>query len=161
MSDSHDDLDMIESAVSTFNAEKVEYVLHAGDLVSPFTARAFKELKPPMAAVFGNNDGDPLALVKHFEGIATFHGRFADLELGGRRVAVLHGEHPKLVSALVTAGTYDLVVRGHTHAKEILQRERTLLINPGETCPYLTGLPTVMVVDLASMEPRLVELETL
>ncbi|MDP7080159.1 MAG: metallophosphoesterase [Candidatus Undinarchaeales archaeon] len=161
MSDSHDNIDFIESAVATFNQEDVEYVLHAGDLVSPFTARAFRELKPPMAAVFGNNDGDIPFLTKNFDGIATFHGRFADLDLANRRIAMLHGESPKLVSAVLSSGNYDLVVRGHTHKHEIIQRDDTLLVNPGETCPYLTGVPTVMIVDLGSMEPQLIELDTI
>jgi putative phosphoesterase len=45
ISDSHDNMDAIRKAVGFFNNSDVKAVLHAGDLVSPFTARAFKELK--------------------------------------------------------------------------------------------------------------------
>jgi uncharacterized protein len=45
ISDSHDNLEAIRKAVEFFNNNDVKAVLHAGDLVSPFTARAFKELK--------------------------------------------------------------------------------------------------------------------
>lgn len=38
LSDSHDNMPKLARAVELFNEEKVELVLHAGDLVSPITA---------------------------------------------------------------------------------------------------------------------------
>jgi uncharacterized protein len=37
ISDSHDNLNAIRKAVEFFNRKEVKAVLHAGDLVSPFT----------------------------------------------------------------------------------------------------------------------------
>ena len=54
ISDSHDNINAIRKAVELFNGKKVKAVLHAGDLVSPFTARAFKELESKLYFVFGN-----------------------------------------------------------------------------------------------------------
>ena len=45
MSDSHDNLTAIRKAVEFFNKKQVKAVLHAGDIISPFTVRAFKELR--------------------------------------------------------------------------------------------------------------------
>ena len=44
MSDSHDNLDAIRSAVKIFNKKNLDMVIHAGDLISPFTASEFQKL---------------------------------------------------------------------------------------------------------------------
>lgn len=161
MSDSHDNMSMIESAVSTFNKEKVDMVFHAGDIVSPFTATLFRDLRCKMACVWGNNDGDRLNLKKAFEGIGEFYGEFADIKIHDLRIGMLHGLHPAIISSVLNSNIFDIVIRGHNHKKEILKRDETLLINPGETCGYLTGLSTIMVVDLDTMQPEIIELENM
>ncbi len=39
LSDSHDNMPAIERAVDFFNENNVDMVMHAGDIISPFTAR--------------------------------------------------------------------------------------------------------------------------
>jgi putative phosphoesterase len=58
MSDSHDNLDAIRKAVKLFNSKDLDIVIHAGDLISPFTATEFQKLDPELVAVYGNNDGE-------------------------------------------------------------------------------------------------------
>jgi len=155
MSDTHDRLDAVEKAIDLFNREKVEHVLHAGDLVSPFVAPKFVKLKAKLHYVWGNNDGDKEFIrVKFGEIGVTPLGNFAALELGGRKIALLHGTHNEIVGALIKSGSFDVVVRGHNHKAEIL-KGRTLLINPGEVCGYLTGRQTVAILDLAGLEAEI------
>jgi len=45
ISDTHDNLTLVEKAVKQLNQENVELVLHAGDYTSPFTIAKFKPLK--------------------------------------------------------------------------------------------------------------------
>ena len=45
MSDTHDDIVQTKKAVAKFNQKKVEQVLHAGDIISPFMIDTLKELK--------------------------------------------------------------------------------------------------------------------
>ena len=40
MSDSHDNLDAVNIAVQIFNSHECRLVIHAGDFVAPFSARA-------------------------------------------------------------------------------------------------------------------------
>ena len=47
MSDSHDHMDAIKTAVDVFNQAEVELVIHAGDIIAPFTVKEFKKLKSP------------------------------------------------------------------------------------------------------------------
>lgn len=158
MSDTHDRLDVVEKAIDLFNREGVKHVLHAGDLVSPFVAPKFARLKAKLHIVWGNNEGDKeFVRVKFGEIDVVPLGNFAALELGGKRIALLHGTYEEIVGALVRSGSFDVVVRGHNHRAEI-KKGSTLLFNPGETCGYLTGRSTVGLLDLAKLTGEIIEL---
>jgi putative phosphoesterase len=58
ISDTHDNLPMIEKVIKRLNKENVALVLHAGDYVSPFVIPKFKALNAKLIGVLGNNDGD-------------------------------------------------------------------------------------------------------
>ena len=156
MADSHDNIDNLKIAVNLFNSEQVTRVLHAGDIVSPFTIRVLKDLNCPLDLVFGNNDGDKLALIDFFKGKGTFHGQFADLTISGRRIAMIHGINQIECQAIASSGLFDVLVTGHTHQKETRTLGKTLLINPGETCGYLSGQSTVVLLDLQNLKTQTV-----
>jgi len=137
MSDSHDNLDSIRKVVDFFNEAKVELVIHAGDMISPFTVNEIKNLNSDFKAVFGNNDGERDGLRHFFKGIC-YHDDFQEIESHGKRICVIHGTNEDLVNALAKSGNYDIVIRGHTHKLEIIEG-KCMIINPGETCGYLSG----------------------
>ncbi|MEM3712995.1 MAG: metallophosphoesterase [Thermoproteota archaeon] len=159
ISDTHDHLSMIEKAVSFFNEKKVEVVLHAGDVISPFTVRKFKECKAKLILVYGNNDGDRSNLQRMFSEIgAQFYWPAAILELDGKKTLVLHGEDSRLIEEIASKKMFDLIVSGHTHEKSVKRIGGTLWVNPGEACGYLTGRPTVGVYDSSKHDVEIFEL---
>ncbi len=161
ISDSHDDLASIRKAVEFFNKKQVKVVLHAGDLISPFTVRAFKELNSKLYFVFGNNDGDRVTLVKRFEEIdAISCGDFGDLTIDGLHIALLHGTDETLVKALAKSGDFDVVIRGHTHEPGVRILEGTLIINPGECSGVLSEKHTVAILEIANLNVEITELES-
>ena len=158
MSDTHDRLDAVDKAISFFNSQQVTNVLHAGDLVSPFVVPLFSKLKAKLHFVWGNNEGDhDFAKVRFADIGVTPLGHFAALQLGGKKIALLHGIHEDIVNSLVESGCYDMVVRGHNHKAEIIEGD-TLVVNPGEVCGYLTGRQTVALIDLQEMHGQIVDL---
>jgi len=158
MSDTHDRLDAVDKAISFFNSQQVTDVLHAGDLVSPFVAPLFSKLKAKLHYVWGNNEGDHEFIKIRFADIGVSPlGDFASLQLGGKKIALLHGTHQEIVDSLIESGAYDLIVRGHSHRVEIIEGD-TLVVNPGEVCGYLTGRQTVALIDLDKMHGEIVEL---
>lgn len=156
MSDSHDHMGGIMAAVEVFNQEKVELVVHAGDLISPFTAGAFDKLQAPLEAIFGNNDGERRGLMAAYAELCPLED-FKELEVDGRKIALIHGTTEALVDALSESGKYDLVIRGHTHRKEVIEGS-TMIINPGETCGYLSGDKTVILLDTDDLSWKSVKL---
>ena len=149
MADSHENMPMIAKAVALFNRERAGLVLHAGDIISPITAKEFKRLKMKMVAVFGNNDGEKLFLKEKFAPFAEIHERAWEGEAGGRRVLMIHA--PDALAALEASGVYDVIVYGHTHEAVARKGKRTLVVNPGECCGWITGRSTVAILDTDEM----------
>jgi putative phosphoesterase len=162
ISDTHDRLPMVEKAVQLFNAEKVDLVLHAGDYVAPFVVWKFKPLKAKLIGVFGNNDGDHQLMTKRFSENPSLEirGSFAKIVADGLKIALLHGTEEELLQALIDSGGFDVVVHGHNHKADVYRKGRTLVVNPGELCGYLTGKSTVALLDTVKRGAKIVELQT-
>jgi putative phosphoesterase len=160
ISDTHDNLPQIEKAVKYLNDQKVDLVLHAGDYVAPFVIKKFKVLNCKLIGVFGNNDGDHELLKKRFSETAncTVRDRFASVEVEGFRIGVLHGEETELLNALIDSGYFNAIIHGHSHNRSIEKKGKTLAINPGELCGYLTGISTLVILDTVKQEARIIEL---
>jgi hypothetical protein len=151
---------MVDKAIKVLNDENVELVLHAGDYVSPFVIPRFKKLKAKFVGVFGNNDGDHEFLKRKFseDKHLEIHGSFARIVLGDAKIALLHGSDEELLDALIDSGGFDVIVHGHAHEAKIYRKGKTLIVNPGEVCGYLTGRPTIALLDTERFEARIVEL---
>ena len=160
ISDTHDNLPQIEKAVRYLNDQKVGLVLHAGDYVAGFVIPKLAKLNCKLVGVFGNNDGDHELLKKRFSETnnCTTHERFAKVEVEGYRIALLHGEETELLNAIIEGGIFDAVIHGHSHYSRIEKRGKTLAINPGELCGYLTGKSTLALIDTSTKQAKLVEL---
>jgi uncharacterized protein len=160
ISDTHDNLPQIEKAVKYLNDQKVGLVLHAGDYVAGFVIPKLAKLNCKLIGVFGNNDGDHELLKKRFSETAncTIHDNFAAIEVEGYRVALLHGTETELLNSINNCGYFDAVVHGHSHLKGVQLNHKTLVVNPGEVCGYLTGKSTIAMLDTINREAKLIEL---
>ena len=155
LSDTHDDVEMIRRAVAFFNSKKVELVLHAGDIVSPFTfPEAFIGLAPRFAGVFGNNDGDKVLLTENSGGRILQQPR--TFEEGGKNIVLMH--EPALIASLVKSGSFDIIIYGHTHRPEVKKGNGALVVNPGKTARLHKGQSTVAIIDTDTLEAEIHQL---
>jgi len=154
LSDSHDNVSAIRRVGEELRRRGVSLVLHAGDWVSPFSARFLREAVGEgvrIVGVFGNNEGER----PYFLETARKFGIEIAGEAAGRRVALYHGTSPVLLRALVESGLYDVVVYGHTHQAVVERRGRTLVVNSGELCGCLTGRSSYALLDLGRLEAEI------
>lgn len=149
LSDSHDEKALAERGLSLFREEGVDVIVHLGDVCRPETIHAFGASGIPMVGVFGNNDADRDGL--QAASANAFHPGPHVVEIGGRKVLMAHS-FDELQEEIGEGGKYDLILFGHTHRPLTMRIGRALIINPGETCGFLSGTPTCAVVDLDSME---------
>jgi len=130
VSDTHDNLDLVDRAVDFLESEGVARVIHCGDIVAPFSATPFDSDNFEFYAVRGNNDGE-WALSKTVDEFGTYMGDCGRLTVDGVSIAVYHGTNKLLREALVDSGEYDYVLHGHTHERTLEARNGTVRVNPG------------------------------
>jgi putative phosphoesterase len=156
VSDSHDRADVLEQAVRVAKVEGAEAVIHCGDLIGAQTIKRALSLGLQMDLIQGNNLGDPQMLHRLANasgGKLRYHGADARIELGGRRVFVVH--YDDYGYAMACTGNWDLVCCGHSHTADIRQvpnvkGQASWLVNPG-TVAGLAAPSTWVLGDLDTM----------
>jgi len=163
LSDSHDHSSLILAALEKAKAAGVEAVVHCGDIIGAHTLKPIMQLGLAAHVVHGNNLGDAAAMyamAARSGGLLTYYGADADIQLGGRRVFIVH--YPHYGRAMAATGDFDLVCCGHSHKAEILRQpnlkgSQTWLVNPG-TVAGLAAPPTYVIGDLDTLSFEICEL---
>lgn len=120
VSDTHDNTTNFNKVIDFLNAEKIDTIVHCGDITNQETIdEATKKFKGTIAFVRGNGDFDLDNVPDTIE-----------LDLGGKRVTAVH--YPDLAKKLAESGKYDLVFYGHTHRPWEERIGPCRLVNPGE-----------------------------
>jgi hypothetical protein len=156
VSDSHDRAQALVQAVGEGRDQGAEAVIHCGDLIGGNTLRPAMELGLPLHVIHGNNIGDTVSLhnlSRASGGLVHYHGGDARIELGGRRIFVVH--YPEYGYAMACTGDWDLVCCGHSHNAGIehvanVRGGATWLVNPG-TVAGLAAPATWLLGDLELM----------
>ena len=144
VSDTHDQVARTARAVRRLADEGAEALVHCGDLTGPDIVHECAEL--PSYFVFGNNDFDRSGLRRAMTEIgAVCLGDSGDFELGGRRIAVTHGDVSSELRRL-TAREPDYLLFGHSHIATDERIGATRLINPGAL--HRAPVWTVALLDL-------------
>lgn len=157
LSDSHDNLPLLCKAVEIFKKNKVSRVFHAGDFVSPFTAKPLSKLNCEFTGIFGNNDGDKLLLRENFQDIGQIYEDVYEDIIDGKRIIIVHKD--KLVEPLAKSGKYDIIIYGHTHRID-LREGKPLIINPGECGGWLTGESSAAILNTKQLKAEIIKLHS-
>ena len=157
LSDSHDNREYLEAAVSEASAAGAEAVLHCGDVVAPGTLEVLEPFNLPVHVIHGNNAGDLYMMgriASKASNQVTYYGQDAGIKLAGRRIFLVH--YPHYAEAMAKTGDWDLVCCGHDHVANIESIENiscktTLLVNPG-TVGGIKAPATWVMGDLETMQ---------
>lgn len=147
--DTHDNLPKLEKAVKFFIKKEVDFVLHAGDFIAPFTIPKLNILSCGWLGVLGNNDGEKNGLFNISKG--KIKKGPLRVKFDSKRITLVHDIN-KINCETEKA---DIIIFGHTHKPEIKKQGLKLLINPGECCGWLTGESTVALVDSTSLSGQI------
>ena len=155
ISDTHGHVANTLAAVRLLESLDVQQVLHCGDIGTATIPQLLASW--PAHFVFGNCDSetDELAEAIAAAGLSC-HGRFGQIELAGRKIALIHSDDARLFRATIAGGKFDLVCYGHTHEAESHREGQTLVLNPGAL--YRANPHTLAVVDLKTMEAEIIPL---
>ncbi|MFO0958845.1 MAG: metallophosphoesterase family protein [Isosphaeraceae bacterium] len=117
LSDSHDQRSARPGRGGLAGRPGAEVLIHCGDLTtSPRSST--NAASRATVFVFGNNDYDEIGLRAAMAAIgATCLGRGGELELGGKRIAVTHGDSASEARRLLALQP-DYFLYGHTHTPD-------------------------------------------
>ena len=124
--------------------EKVDYIIHAGDLVDLAVVDELEQIAPVLA-VHGNMDGTE---------VTGAFPRINSLKVLDWKIGVMHDPDVAFgfdkMRELVIQNGFNIFVYGHTHVADIKWEDKTLYINPGSpTVPAsIMGKPSVAILKI-------------
>ena len=136
ISDTHDNLNNFEKAVSWLKKRKIKTIIHCGDVCAPAVLKkAAENFSGRIHLVFGNADGDRFGMAekvytKQMPNVVIHNNDLGEIELEEKKIAFCH--FPKFAQGLAATGKYDLVFYGHTHKPWEEKVGQCRLVNPGE-----------------------------
>jgi len=126
----------------------VEMILHAGDIGKQEVLDTLQQIAP-VVAVRGNNDkGEWAESIPEWEVV----------EIGNVSIYMLHDVKEIDISP---AGSFQVVVSGHSHKPSVEERRGVLYVNPGSAGPRRFTLPVSLAhlrVNGEKVEANIVEL---
>lgn len=175
LSDTHDNMIVVNELIKVIEREKPNYVFHLGDIISPFVIKTLNRSESRIIGVFGNNEGDKTTILEFADPqIISFEEQPRIIELEGVRFLLFHGFRTKqmtriIIYSVARTGEFKYILYGHTHELDIkvfndsiirdlteqlreegkieLPKFETLVINPGEAGGWLTGESTYLILD--------------
>ena len=153
--DTHNNLKNIKIICSIFNENTTDLVFHTGDISLAKSLLAFKDLKCPLIAVLGNNDIFERQSLE--EASTNFDCKIFEepyfIKLGKKKFAVLH--HPDLIDEEMIKSTH-IILHGHTHRYRKEKIGKSLVFNPGECAGFMKGKNQVGIVNLDSLDAKII-----
>jgi len=154
IADSHDNVANLKRALEWMRLNKVETILHCGDIVHlAMLAQAWPpDFRARIECVAGNADfvGEFERAPQVLKDKLTYHGEVGGLETEGIKIAFCHT--PARAKKLAADEKYQMIFYGHTHKPWIEKIGATYLINPGNLAGQRTEA-TLALYD--SVEKRL------
>ena len=138
ISDSHDDIENVQEAITIFNKNKMDYVIHAGDYIFPGIIKEFAKLNAKLIGVLGNNDGEKNGILKSFIDVnGELKGEIGEIEIDEIKFGIYHGTDREIKESIARSRKFDILICGHTHKREpqnsgtIETNKDTFILNPG------------------------------
>ena len=152
VSDTHNNVRNIKKIINIFNEERVDTVIHTGDISKSESLELFSQLNAPMAGVYGNNDRTESGLKE----IALKYNFYFQqppllLTLDNKKIAIFH-EPDEIENFVDQNNDLDLVLHGHTHRFRKETIKGTIYFNPGESAGFLEGKSVLGIIDLQDLK---------
>lgn len=155
--DSHDHLDHVRRAVAMFNELGCELVIFAGDFVSPLVIPPLRNLRCPVVACFGDNDGNKIGIAGGMKIVGLLaEPPFGYVATDGTRFLITH--QLEMLKGCIDGA--QVIVFAHTHRPSVVQDAAgRLFINPGETGGWFHRTPTVYILETTTLEATRIDID--
>jgi hypothetical protein len=158
MSDCHDNWQNLETAIKIANTQKCEFLLFAGDLISPPGVALLEKFNGKVKFIWGNNENEKMGLTRKMDKSKNMElfGDFFEGEIEGVKIFMIHT--PRLAEIAAKSGLFDICIYGHDHTARNENIGKSILLNPGEIHGYKTGKPSFAILDTKGMKIEFVSI---
>ena len=160
VSDSHDNLPNIDKMLAYCKQEKIETMLHCGDVCSEDVLKYLaQQFNGELYVVLGNVRGEldkMVAVSKEFPHL-QYLGEEGEVDLAGLKIYLTH--YPEVAKKMAETKKYNFVFYGHTHKPWEEKIGNCRVVNPGTLAGMFTKATfAVLDAETKNLELKLLEL---
>jgi len=155
LSDSHDNLKILEKFLAFCKKKKIKTIIHCGDITNPDTLNFIREnFKGEIFVSLGNADLKEkiLSLKNRLSGVFIFE-ELGEIEIDNLKIGFCHS--PDQLNELIQKKEYDFFFFGHTHKPSMKKFGNCYLVNPGNLA-NLYFQPTFAILNTKTKKIELV-----
>lgn len=157
MSDTHNNEANARQALEIMRERGVERIIHCGDITGPNIVALFDGWQVDFVQGNIDRDLDSLRGAVAELGQANFWWKLTT-EIGGVKVAAVHGHDGPLLKELIRSGNYRYVFHGHSHLRRDEVIDGTRVINPGALGGKRPQTRSLCIIDLDENDVEFVTL---
>lgn len=146
ISDTHDNMENLDKALKLFKNNKVKTILHLGDYISSFVIDRISDANINMVGIFGENDGDPLSLLKSCNQMMEIYSGPYVININNRKFLLTR--EVTTIEDVAKSNKYDFILFGTTHKYYSEKIRNTYILNPGETFGRIKSEASVIILNL-------------
>lgn len=161
ISDIHENFHNLVLFLNEVKKYNVEKIIFLGDFMNNGIAKTLSKSTIPVISIWGNNDGDKVAITKtaleEGSNLTVGFDTFDFLEFDKRKIFITH--YPLLAKPMARSGDFDAVFYGHDHQKNIDKIKKCIIVNPGEISAHKTGIASFAIYDTKSNTAKIIDLK--
>jgi len=161
ISDIHENFHNLVLFLKQVKDYDVQKIIFLGDFMNNGIAKTLASSDIPVISIWGNNDGDKVAITKtslsEKSNLAVGFDTFDFLEIDNRKIFITH--YPLLAKPMAKSGDFDAVFYGHDHKKNIDKINNCIIVNPGEISAHKTGNASFALYNTENNEAEIIEIK--
>ena len=161
ISDIHENFHNLVLFLKQVKKYDVKKIIFLGDFMNNGIAKTLASSDIPVIAIWGNNDGDKVAITKtslsEQSNMTVGFDTYDFLEIDSRKIFITH--YPLLAKPMAKSGEFDAVFYGHDHKKNMDKINNCIIVNPGEISAHKTGIASFAIYDTKANNAEIIEIK--
>ena len=161
ISDVHGNFHNLILFLKQIKHHKIEKIIFLGDFVNNGIAKILAKSEVPVIAIWGNNDGDKVAITKtslnEGSNLTIGFDTYDFLEIDNRKIFITH--YTLLAKPMAKSGDFDAVFYGHDHKKNLDKINNCIIVNPGEISAHKTGIASFAIYNTKNNTAEIIDIE--
>ncbi|MDD2487384.1 MAG: metallophosphoesterase [Candidatus Gracilibacteria bacterium] len=161
ISDIHENVLNLTLFLKEIENHDIKKIIFLGDFINNGIAKMLAACEVPVYAIWGNNDGDRVAITKTSftkgSNLEVGFDTFDMIEIENRKIFITH--YPMLARPMAKSGDFDAVFYGHDHIYNIDQINDCLIVDPGEISAHKTNVATFAIYDSETNKAEIIKIK--